>query len=153
MSNGQKVNQLGAYIGSFIGCMGWVIGFFFVALYSGTLSTFLKPLLIGALLSISIFLIVAIIMENCRLMNMIQQQRAIFMLCLWGLILFFVGNLSILITHWLAPLIDSNPQLVHTLQNMKSVYRVDDNLSILILLASSIVLGLAFMKLYKKSSC
>jgi len=152
MTNPKNTNKIAAYIGSLIGCLGWVIGFFFIALSSGTLNSFLKPLIIGALSSVSFFLIIAIMMEFCYAMNIIQKDRPIFMLILGGAILFAIGNMSILCTHLFAPIIDRTPNLAQQLNNMGSVYRVDDIISAFLLFSGTIFLSFAFMKICKKSN-
>jgi hypothetical protein len=64
----------------------------------------------------------------------------IFALSLWGLILFVLGVLILLMNHWLAPLIEKEPGLVDLLSRLGAVYKTGDVVPALCLIGSGALL-------------
>ena len=60
----------------------------------------------------------------------------IFVVSLWGLILFVLGVLILLVNHWLAPVIETEPGLIDLLSRLGAVYKTSDVVPALCLIGS-----------------
>ena len=94
-----RSNQIGGYIGGLVGCCGWVLGLGFACLWTGDMSL-AKPLLPG--LAVSLALGLAIVVAHAAVARIAPRHS---MTTLWGMILLAVALLSLLINHWIVPMI------------------------------------------------
>ncbi len=67
----------------------------------------------------------------------------IFTLSLWGLILFMLGVMILLMNHWLAPLVEKTPGFVDLLSRLGAVYKTSDIVAALCLLGSGVLLSVS----------
>ena len=129
--------NLGGYIGTTIGFLGWVIGLTVVCLATGHGGVLPKVLPLGVLVSLALGVSAILVME---LVLRAHGRGRLFMLTLWGVLLSDVAILWLLINHWLAPLIEGEPGLAEALTRIGSFYKTGDALPAAMLAAGTAIL-------------
>ncbi len=134
-----KATKIAVYAGVTIGLLGWLIGIVGVSLSTGT------PQLLGAVLwpglSMSVALAAIFILVLEAVISRYGARHPMFFGALWGLLLFFMGMLLLLISHWVAPIIDQYPAVVSALQSGGSVYQVSDVIPTILMLIGAAILA------------
>jgi hypothetical protein len=143
-----KQSRIGSYIGALIGSLGWIIGFSIVCLSTGNTLVLSQFLFIGAIFSLSFFLILVIIV-GCFSKIYGDAAPWAFFSGLCGVILFFAGTVMLLLTHWIAPMLDRYSSMQSALHSIGSVYKVNDNVSAVFLTLGFIFLFLSFIGVAK----
>lgn len=126
------------YLGMILGINGWLLGFALLCLSAGATALLAQVLVPGLVLNGILACLFILVAEGVILR--FGYNPLTLNLSIWALLLTFMGLLMFLLSHWLAPLIDKHPTLVHQLNTMGSVYRVADGVSTLLM-----VLGLALL--------
>jgi hypothetical protein len=132
--------SVGARVGIAVGFCGWLIGLAAVAWAtgeSGILGQVAGP---GLALSLGA---AACVLATLEVATRAALRGRVFRLLMWGEILFFVGLLLLIVSHWVAPLIDAAPRLRDAVVRLGSVYRTPDLLSAALMAAGTVLLGLA----------
>ena len=129
--------NLGGYIGTTIGFLGWVIGFTVVCLATGHGGVLPKVLPVGVLVSLALGVTAILVME---LVLRAHGRGRLFMLTLWGVLLSDAAILWLLINHWLAPIIEGEPGLAEALTRIGSFYKTSDALPAAMLAAGTALL-------------
>ncbi len=107
--------NIGSYAGMTVGFLGWLIGLTVVCLASGRTEILIKLLPAGFLISVGLALGAILTME---LVLQRFGRGSMFRLTLWGVVWLDVGIIWLLINHWLAPLIASDPGLYETMRRL-----------------------------------
>jgi hypothetical protein len=126
-----------AYLGLTVGIHGWLLGASILCVAGGYYAVLAEIVAIGLPISIAMSALGILVME-C-VVRLFGRGR-VFTLSLWGLILFALGVLILLINHWLAPLIETEPGLVDLLSRLGAVYKTSDVVPALCLLGSGVLL-------------
>ncbi len=129
--------NLGGYIGTTIGFLGWVIGLTVVCLATGHGGVLPKVLPVGVLVSLALGVTAILVME---LVLRAHGRGRLFMLTLGGVLLSDVAILWLLINHWLAPIIEGEPGLAEALTRIGSFYKTSDALPAAMLAAGTALL-------------
>ncbi len=129
--------NLGGYIGTTIGFLGWVIGVTVVCLATGHGGVLPKVLPVGMLVSLALGVTAILVME---LVLRAHGRGRLFMLTLLGVLLSDVAILWLLINHWLAPIIEGEPGLAEALTRIGSFYKTSDALPAAMLAAGTALL-------------
>ncbi len=129
-----------AYLGWTVGIHGWLIGASILCLAGGCYAVLVEIIAIGLPISIAMSALGILVME-CVL-RLFGRGR-VFALSLWGLILFVLGAMILLMNHWLAPLIEEEPGLVDLLSRLGAVYKTSDVVPALCLLGSGVLLSVS----------
>lgn len=148
MKTAAKV-KWGAYLGSTIGILGWLIGFSIFCLATGNRALLGEAFLPGLLISLIFAAVVVFVLET-----VIQRFGAghwLFQVSLWGLLLSLMGLMVFLMNHWLAPLIDRHPDMVKTLSRMGSVYKTSDVVPLALMAAGLLLLVVAVVYILKQA--
>lgn len=138
--------RLGGYFGATIGCLGWMIGFTLVCLTSGNVDVWSRFAFTGFAISLAMAGIFILTME---LTFRTFGRGGLFQLALWGELTFFMGVLTLLLNHWIAPIIASSPGMMATVQRLGGVHKTGDLLPAALLAASVILLGIVAVRLWK----
>jgi hypothetical protein len=71
---------------------------------------------------------------------------------LWGMLIFDMGVLLLLLSNWVAPIIDQYPAAVESLQQGGSVYRVSDEVSAILLMVGTVILAVVAIVFVKDTT-
>ena len=126
-------------LGMTIGIHGWLVGTVIFCLAGGHYAVVGEILAIGLPVSVAMSALAILLMESVQ--HRVGRGRTL-AFSLWGLILFVVGVLILLLNHWLAPLIDQTPGLAEQLTRLGAVYMTHDVVPALCLIASAVLLSL-----------
>ena len=107
--------NIGGYAGMTLGFLGWLIGLTVVCLASGRTGILIKLLPAGFLISVGLALGAILTME---LVLQRFGRGGMSRLTLWGVVWMDVGIIWLLINHWLAPLIASDPGVDETVRRL-----------------------------------
>lgn len=116
--------KIGGYFGATLGFLGWLLGFAFACLSTGETDSFREVVLPGLALSLTLAAVFIVTLEGIA--RIYGTGHAAYLVGLWGLLLFDMGLMVIIINHWLAPIIDKSSALLRFLQQYDSVYRLPD---------------------------
>jgi hypothetical protein len=124
-----KWQRIGAYGGMIIGGLGWVIGG--AAVLLPTFGAGLLPYLgIVAMVSLVFIALNMLLMELILAAYNDKPHAAVLQLTVWGSVFSSLGILSLLLTYYLAPFLESYPEKILLFQQrgFKHGYRVNDTL-------------------------
>ena len=138
------MGKLGGYLGAIFGICGWLIGLTAVCLFTGHTAALRPIFLPGLAVSLSMGFTLVIALE-CVL-RLYGRGHYMFSTTLWGLLLFDVGLLMLLLNHWIAPMIDASPGLAEDLRRIRSTYRTGDTLPLAGLCAGAALLACVALK-------
>ncbi len=93
-------SKISAYLGSTIGMLGWLIGLTITCLITGNMEALKKVFYLGFVISLSMGVLFIVMME---LVTRLYGRGRLFMLTLWGALLFNVGILILLFQYWVGP--------------------------------------------------
>lgn len=93
-------NKIGGYLGSIIGTLGWLIGLTISCLISGNVEALKKVFYLGLVISLSMGILFVVVIE---LMTRLYGKGRLFMMTLWGVLLFNIGLLVLLVQYWVGP--------------------------------------------------
>ena len=122
-----------AYLGLTVGIHGWLMGTSILCVAGGYYAVLAEIVVIGLPISIAMSALGILALE-C-VVRLFGRGR-IFAVSLWGLILFVLGVLILLVNHWLAPVIETEPELVDLLSRLGAVYKTSDVVPALCLIGS-----------------
>ncbi|MHC4606231.1 MAG: hypothetical protein ACYTAF_04805 [Planctomycetota bacterium] len=145
-SKSESWGKVGAYVGTTIGVLGWLIGFTILCLVEGATGLLAQVLLPGLLLSLSLALIFIIMLE--AVIRIYGPRHSQMFLTMWGMLFTLIGIMLMLINHWIAPLIDRHPDLAGGLRRTGSVYRVDDIVPTFLLAAGVVLLLIVMLRFF-----
>ncbi len=140
---------VGAYVGTAVGFLGWLIGLAAVCLGTGELAVLRQVALPGVAVSLGSAALVVVTLEVAA---GALGRGAIFRLLLWGEILFFVGLLFLVVNHLVAPLVDATPGLRRAIERIGKIYRTGDGLPAGLMVAGTALLGLALLRLRRRAA-
>ena len=132
--------SVGAFVGTTVGFLGWLIGLTAVSLRTGEFGVLKQIALPGLAVSLGAALVVVVTLEVAA---GAFGRGTLFRRLLWGEILFFVGLLLLLLNHWVAPLVDAAPDLRRAI----GVYRTGDLPPAALMAGGAAILGLALARI------
>jgi len=135
---------IGAYVGTAVGFAGWLIGFAIVCAGAGETGILKEVALPGLALSLGAAACVLVTAETAG--GCLGQGRAARVLLL-GQVLFFAGLLTLIVNHWVAPLVDGAPDLKRAIEQLGGVYRVWDGVPVALMAAGTVMLALVLRRL------
>jgi hypothetical protein len=138
------MGRLGDYIGAAIGCLGWVIGFAIVCYVSGNMAVLVHFVLLATVISLAM---AGLLIASIELLVRTYGYGSTFQLMLWGELLFFMGLLVLLISHWIAPIIDASPTMVSTMRNLHASYRMGDLVPTVSISTGALLLAITVFRL------
>ena len=133
-----KATKIAVYLGVTLGLLGWVIGVVGVSLSTSTPGLMNAVLWPGLGISLGLAAVLVIVLE--AIIARYGPGHPMFFGALWGLLLFYMGLLLLLISNWVAPIIDRYPEVVRVLEASGSVYRVSDAVSTTVMLIGAGIL-------------
>ncbi len=138
--------NLGGYIGTAIGFLGWVIGFAVVCMATGHANVLPRVMPVAVLVSLALGATAILVME----LGLRAHGRGRFaLLTLGGVLLSDVAILWLLINHWLAPIIEAEPGLAETLMRIGSLYKTGDAPPVAMLAAGTALLLIAAVRVLR----
>jgi hypothetical protein len=138
----------GAYVGAVVGCLGWLIGLAAVCLATGETDVLGRVLLPGVAVSLGIAGVFLVTGElAARSFGPGRERR----LLLWGVMVFLVGVLVLLMNHWIAPLIDASPGLRDAMARLGGIYRVADAWPAALMAVGVAILGLVLVRMRRRA--
>ena len=129
-----------AYLGWTAGIHGWLVGASILCLAGGYYAVLGEIIAIGLPMSIAMSALAILVME-C--VGRLFGRGRIFALSLWGLILFLLGMMILLMNHWLAPLVENTPGFVDLLSRLGAVYKTGDVVPALCLIGAAVLLSVS----------
>jgi len=117
--------RIGIYLGTIIGFLGWLIGFALFMIAEHRTPLLMQVLPTGFVVSLGLAVVCIIVLEGVHLKH--GAGHWLFQVTLWGMLLFAMGLMILLVNHWVAPLIENDVELAQKLTQAGSVYRVSNN--------------------------
>jgi hypothetical protein len=143
---GPMKGRLGAYLGATIGCLGWMIGFTVVCLTTGNADVWAQFAFMGFAISLAMAGIVVVTLE---LALRTFGRGGLFQLILWAELTFFGGVITLLLNHWIAPILESSPSMIETLNKLGGSYKTSDLLPTLCMATSVVLFAVVIVHLGK----
>lgn len=140
--------RIGAYAGTTIGYLGWLIGFSAVLIAGGATDVLGDIFYPGFILTLGLALVTCLVME---LLHSRFGPGGLFQMTLWGMLLFSGGIILFFLNHWLAPTLEGNEMFMEAMRQSGTKYRTGDGLPLLLLTAGAALLGLSFWNVLKDS--
>lgn len=136
---------IGAWIsvaGVLLGINAWAIGLLAAASSTGTIAAIWPYGAGGMLISTALGLMLVLLVANST-----GSGRSI---SLWGGLMVIAGVILLLVSHWIAPVIDAQEPLKKMIMaSSTGIYRLPDWVSFLVAGAGTLLLGTHFVKLMR----
>lgn len=144
------VGRIGGYVGTTLGFLGWLVGFTVFCFATGNTAPLAEFFYLG--LAISLALALNVIVAGEAMLRLYPQDRSMFLVSLWGMLLLAMGVLLLLLNHWIAPIIERYPKMLADLQRVNfgrgpAVYRTSDTVPAVSLTLAVVLLAVTVVRL------
>lgn len=136
--------RISGYVGATIGCLGWMIGLTVLCLASDNMEVWSRFAFTGFAASLAM---AGILILTLELALRTFGRGGMFQLILWGELTFFIGVLALFLNYWIAPVLESSPRMMETMQWIGGCHRTSDllpaaSLAISVILMTCVVVCL-----------